>query len=97
MAGAKGFQDVAVVLAALVGVFDQQANGGAGGLAFINARQNLDRIRLIALSHELGGARPPAVQVGLNIGLAQAHARRAAVNHAANGWAVGFTKVGDCE
>ena len=37
------------------------------------------------------------VPVGLDIGFAQLHARRAAVDHAANGRAVGFTKVGDCK
>jgi hypothetical protein len=43
------------------------------------------------------GARAAAIEVVLDVGLAQSHARWAAVNHAANGWAVGFTKVGDCE
>jgi hypothetical protein len=41
------------------------------------------------------GAGAAAVEVVLDIGLAQGHAWWAAVNHAANGWAVGFTKVGD--
>jgi hypothetical protein len=43
------------------------------------------------------GARAAAVEVVLDVGLAQGHAWWAAVNHAANGWAVGFPKVGDCE
>jgi hypothetical protein len=97
MTGTEGLQDVAVVLAALVGVLDQQANRGAGGQALVHARDNLHRIGLVALGDEFAGAGAAAVQVGLDIGLAQRQARRAAVDHAANGRAVGFTKVGDVE
>ena len=43
------------------------------------------------------GAGAAAIEVVLDVGLAQGHARGAAVNHAANGRAVGFTKVGDSE
>jgi hypothetical protein len=43
------------------------------------------------------GAGAAAVQVGLDVGLAQGHAGRAAVDHAADGRAVGFTEIGDCE
>ena len=43
------------------------------------------------------GTGTAAVQIGLDIGLAKQQAGRAAVNHTANGRAVGFTKVGDCE
>ena len=97
MAGPEGLQDVAVVFAALVGVFDQQADRRASGFAFIYAAQNFDRIGLIALGDVAAGARAAAVQVALDVSLIQRHARRAAVNHAANGRAVGFTKIGDCE
>jgi hypothetical protein len=97
MAGAEGLQDVAVVLAALVGVADQQADRRAGGLALVNAGEDLDGVGLVALRHMAAGARAAAVQVDLDVRLTQIHARRAAVNHAANGRAVGFTKVGDCE
>ena len=54
-------------------------------------------LRFLALRHMAAGARAAAVQVVLDVGLAQSQAGWAAVNHAANGWAVGFTKVGDCE
>ena len=43
------------------------------------------------------GAGAAAVQVVLDVGFRQIHAGRAAVDHAANGRAVGFTEVGDCE
>ena len=97
MAGAKALGDVAVVLAALVGVADQQGNRRAGGLALVHAREDLDRVGLVALRDVAAGARAAPVQVSLDIGLGEGHAGRAAVNHAANGRAVGFTKVGDCE
>ena len=93
--GTEGLQDVAVVLAALVGVVDQQANWGASGQALVHARQDLHRIGLIALGDEFAGAGAATVQVGLDVGLRKRHARGAAVDHAANGRAVGFTKVGD--
>ena len=38
-----------------------------------------------------------AVEVVLDVGFAQGHARGTAVNHAANGRAVGFTEVGDAK
>jgi hypothetical protein len=94
---AKGLQNIAVVFAALVGVLDQQANRCARGLALENARQDLHLVGFIALRHVPAGTGATAVKFDLNISLAQQHARRAAVNHAANGWAVGFTKVGDGE
>ena len=97
MPWAEGLQDVAVVLAPLVGVFDEQADGGAGGSAFVHARQNFDRIRLVALGDEFGGAGTAAIQIRLDVGFAQRHARWAAINYAANGRAVGFTEIGDCE
>jgi hypothetical protein len=97
MAGTEGLQDVAVVLAALVGVADQQGNRCAGGLALVHAGEDLDRVGLVALRDELAGAGAAAVQIALDVGLAQGHAGRAAVDHAADGRAVGLTEVGDCE
>ena len=97
VAGAEGLQDVAVILAALVGVLDQQADGGAGGLALINTREDFHRIGLVALGHKAAGAGAAPVQVGLDVGRAQGHAGRTAVDHAADGRAVRFPEVGDCE
>ena len=67
MTGAERVQDVAVVFAALVGVFDEQADRRASGFAFVNTAQNFDCIGLVALRHKLGGARAASVQVGLDI------------------------------
>ncbi len=97
MARAEALGDVRVILAALVGVADQQGDGRARGTAFIDAGEDLHRIGLGALGDVAAGAGPAAVQVGLDVGLRQFHARRATVDHAANGRAVGFTEVGDCE
>jgi len=97
MARAKALGDGAVVLAALVGVADQERDGGAGGLAFVHAREDFHRIGLVALGHVAAGAGAAAVQVGLDVRFGERHARRAAVDHAANGRAVGFTEIGDCE
>ena len=49
MAGPESVEDVAVVFAALIGVFDQKANRRAGSFAFINAREDFDSVRLAAL------------------------------------------------
>ena len=59
---------------------------------------------------QLGGSDPDALakaakiaeafgynEINLNVGFGQLHAGWAAVDHTANGWAVGFTKVGDGE
>jgi hypothetical protein len=62
-----------------------------------DATQDLHLVGLLALRHVAAGARAAAIEVVLDVGLAESHARWAAVNHAANGWAVGFTKVGDGE
>jgi hypothetical protein len=97
VAGAKGLGNVAVVLAALVGVADQQRDRGAGGPALVHAREDFYRIGLVALGHELRGAGPAAIELNLDVGLAQRHAGRATVDHAADGRAVGFTEVGDAE
>ena len=97
MSWPESLQDVAVIFAALVGVLNQQRNRGARGPALIDARQNLHLVRLLALGHMTAGARAAAVKLRLDVGFRQGHARGAAVDHAANGRAVGFTKVGDCE
>ena len=97
VARAKALRDVAVILAALVGVANEQGNGGACGLAFVHPRENFHGIGLVALRNVPAGAWAAAVQVDLDIGLGQRHARRAAINHAADGWTMGFTKIGDSE
>ena len=95
MTGAESLNNVTVVFASLICVLNQQRNGRACGEALINTRQNLNRIGFIALGYKFRSAWPPAVEVGLDVCFRQRHAGWAPVNYAADGWAVGFTKVGD--
>ena len=95
VAWAEGLGDVAIVLAALVGVADQQANRRAGGLALVHARQDLDLVRLVALGDEFAGAGAAAVQLGLDVRLRQSHAGRAPVDHTSDRRPMRFAKIGD--
>ena len=97
MAGAEGVEQVAVILAALVGVVDQQRDRRAGGQALEHARQDLHRIGLVALRDMPAGAGAAAIEVGLDVGFTQRHARRAAVDHAADGRAMALAEVGDAK
>ena len=97
MARAEGLQNIAVVLAALVGVLNQQGDGCAGGHALVNAAQDLHLIGFLALGDMAAGAWAAAIQIMLYVGLAQSHAGRTAVDDTADGRAVGFTKIGDCK
>ena len=97
VAGTEGVGDIAVVLAALVFVADQQRDGRAGGFAFEHAGQDLHRVRFAALGNVARGAGFAAVQVSLDIGRAQFHSRRATVDDATDGRAVGFAERGDGE
>src|SRR5690606_5041578 len=63
--GAEGARDLGVVLAALVGVFDQQADRGAGGLALEHAGQDLHCIRFATLGGIAAGAGLAAIQFAL--------------------------------
>ena len=57
--------DGAVVLGALIGVFNQQTNAGAGGAAFKDAGENFDLVRLATLRGVARGARTTTVEVVL--------------------------------
>src|SRR5471032_2064313 len=92
VAGTEALGDVAVILAALVLVADQQRDRRAGGDALVHARQYLHRVRLLALRHMARRARLATVQLGLDVGLGQGQTRRAAVDHATDGRAMRFAK-----
>ncbi len=49
MAGAEAVHDLGIVLGALVGIVDHQADGGAGGLALEDAGEDLHLIGLAPL------------------------------------------------
>ncbi len=95
MARAEGLDDVAVVLAALVGVADQQADGRAGGLALEHAGQDLDKVFFLALRDVARSAGLAAVEIGLDVLGRQRHARRAAVDDGTDGRAVRLAEGGD--
>ncbi len=94
MAWAEGPGDIAVILAAGIGIANQQRNRRSGGFAFKHTRQNFNLIGLLPLSDMTRGARAPTVQIRLNIRLAQQHPRRTAVHHTADRRAVRFAKRG---
>jgi hypothetical protein len=72
MAGAEGVEKVAVVLAALVGVADQQRDRRAGGQPLVDAREDLHRVGLAALRHVAAGAGAAPVELDLDVGSASA-------------------------
>ena len=63
----------------------------------VNAAQDLHLIGFLALGDMAAGAWAAAIKIVLYVGLAQSHTGRTAIDDAANGRAVGFTKIGDCE
>ena len=75
MAGTEGFGDVAVILAALILVADEEADGRAGGFAFEDAGKNFHRIRFPPLGDVARGAGFAAVQFGLDVGGAKGQSR----------------------
>ena len=88
MTGTEAVDDVAVILAALVFIANQQRDRRAGGFAFIHTGENLDGIGFLALSDVAGSAGLAAIQLGLYVGFGQRHARGAAINHTTDCWAM---------
>ena len=103
MAGAKLVADVGIVLRALVGVVDQERDRGAGGhragqaLVDEGAGQDADAVILAALGGEARLAGAPAIEPGLDIGLGQRDAGRAAIDDAADGGPMALAEGGDPE
>src|SRR5262249_22976857 len=95
--------DVGIVLGARVDVVDHERNGRPGrdllARRFIDehAGEDFDLVRLAPLRGEARLARPPFVEVGLDIGLGQRDAGWAAVDHAPDRDAVAFAKGRDAE
>ncbi|KPW14023.1 Alpha/beta hydrolase family protein [Pseudomonas syringae pv. atrofaciens] len=89
--------DRRIVFGFLIGVADQQADGGAGGLALEDTRENLDLIGLLTLRGVAAGARLTPVQVALQVLQVQLQPRRAAVDDSDQRRAVAFAGGGDSE
>ncbi|RML36909.1 Alpha/beta hydrolase protein [Pseudomonas syringae pv. atrofaciens] len=89
--------DRRIVFGFLIGVADQQADGGAGGLALEDTRENLDLIGLLTLRGVAAGARLTPVQVALQVLQVQLQPRRAAVDDSDQRRTVAFAGGGDSE
>src|SRR4051812_14826055 len=75
--------DLLVVTRTRIGVFDEEADGGAGAPSFEHSRQDPDDVALLSLADELRRAGAPAIHVRLQVGFAQLEARRTSVDDAA--------------
>ena len=102
MAGAKRILDLAVVLAALVGVMDQQGDRRSGRHLLAagigeDAGEYLHRVGFTALGGEarLSGFAP--VQLDLDFLGCDRNARRAAIDDAADGGPMAFAPGGHAE
>src|SRR5580693_3759670 len=82
--------DIGIILRALIDIVDDERDRRSGrhllAARFIDeyAGQDSYRVRLLALGGETRLARPALIEIGLDVGLAQRNARRAAVDHAAD-------------
>lgn len=96
MAGAVLLGDLAVILGALVGVFDQHGDRRAGGRHRLaigvehDAGQHLHQIVLAPLRHEAGLSGLALVEPDLQVLELEAEPRRAAVDDAAERRTVAF-------
>ncbi len=97
MAGTELLGDVAVVLAALISVADQQADRRAGGTAFVHAGQNLDLVGLATRRGVPALAAGTALQIMAELFRRDLQAGRAAIDDAADRRPVRFAEGGDGE
>jgi hypothetical protein len=93
MPGAEGVANIAVVLAALVLITDQQGNRRAGCPAGKDSGQDLDGIGLAPLRDMPRRSRLATIELGLNIGLADRQSGRAAIDDAADRRPVRFRRM----
>ena len=89
--------DIGVILGALVGVLDHQADRGSGGLALKHAGENLHLICLAALGGIARGAGLAPVQLQLDVFRADFQSRRATIDDTAQGRTVAFAKGGNAK
>src|SRR3569833_456715 len=89
---AKSVFDLLVVSRACIGVLDENTDGGHGRTTLKHTRKDPYHIALAALTHEMGCAGPPSIDIGLEVRLRQFHARRTAIDVATHGRAVALTE-----
>ena len=97
MSWTEGRHDVAIVLAALVDIADQQRDRSAGGLALIDARKDLHLIGLMPLRGEAAAPGGASLQIGAEFFGIECHSRRTTVDDAADGRPVALAEGGDSE
>ena len=97
VAGTERVEQVRVVLAALIGVADQERDRRPGRSALEDAGEDLDLVLLLALGDVARGARPAPVELGLDVGLGELHAGRTAIDDAADRRAVALAERRDAK
>ena len=97
VAGTERVGDRRVVLAARVLVADQERDRRAGGAAFENAGQDLDRVGFAALGDVARRAGLAPVEIVLDVGGGERKPGRTAVDHAADRRSVRFAERGDAK
>ncbi len=78
-----------------VRVADEQCDGRAGGAAFMDAGEDLDRVRFLPRRHDIALPRTPAVELDLYFRRGDGQVRGAAINYHANARPVAFAPGGD--
>ena len=94
MAWTENVLNRTIILRTLVGIFDQQANAGAGSNAFKNTGENFDLIRLAALGGIARCPRATTVEVMLQVRFRQRNAWRNTIDDAAERQPVRFAEGG---
>ena len=97
MARAEFFNDIAVIFAALIDIFDQQLDRGAGCYALKHARQDLNCVSFFALCHVFARARFAHIEPVLQHLRGYRNTRRAPINRGPNRRSVAFAPSGDAE
>jgi hypothetical protein len=82
--GSVDVLEVVVGAGAGVGVADHHRDGRAQGPPLEHAAEDLDLVGLVSLGDQAALARPPPIEVRLDVGDVDSQARRASVDHHAD-------------
>src|SRR6187200_2190453 len=97
MRGSKLRRHLRIGIRAGVFVFDPETNRSAKRSSLERSGQDLNTVCFFARGDDFRLARTAAVEVRLNISLAQFKLRRATVHHDPDSTAMGFAPCGDAE
>ena len=97
MAGAVRSRHRVVVLAARILVADEHGDRRPQRLTVEHTGQDLDAVAFLALRHQPGLSRPPAIELALKRVGVEREPRRAAIDHHAEPWPVRLAKRRDSE